>query len=149
MIVRIPIKGECSMRTRIFGLILLSVTSLAAAKPNVPTGFYLGAGIGKARVTLEDPNPAYDFKGTATSTRVLAGYRFLPWVAVEGAYTDFGKAEDTVVGQRLRSDFDAWSLGPVGMLPLGPVDLKAKLGLSRWKGSLRNVRTGYRSSFSH
>lgn len=131
------------MRVYACGLLVWLASATAyAAPPDVPTGFYLGGGIGVASVRLRGDRNSYDFDGSATSTRAFAGYRFLPWVAVEGAYDEFGKAEDTVSSSRLRSHFDAWSIGPVGLWPLGPVDFKVNIGIAGWNGSVRNLGTG-------
>lgn len=138
------------MRVCVFGLLLSLVTAVAfAAKSDVPTGLYVGGGVGIASVRIKGDRSIYDFDGSAASTRAFAGYRFLPWVAVEGAYDDFGKAEDTVNSSRLRSSFNAWSIGPVGLYPMGPIDFRVTLGLSGWRGSVRNLGTGFRDSFDN
>lgn len=134
------------MRLSLLGLFLFS-TAAFAARPDVPTGFYLGAGIGRATVNLESPDFRNDYEGSATSTRAIAGYRFLPWVAAEASYDDFGRAEDDVGDRytrvRLQTKFHAVSVGPVGLWPLGPMDLKVKLGLTSWDGRIRNLQSGY------
>ena len=81
-----------------------------AHSQEVPTGFYLGAAIGQATVEMEDEDSSYDFKGDDTSYKLVAGYRILPWVAVEASYIDFGQAQDEVVGVPLRTDFTAVTL---------------------------------------
>ena len=105
----------------------------------VPTGFYLGAAIGQATVEMEDEDSSYDFKGDDTSYKLVAGYRILPWVAVEASYIDFGQAQDEVVGVPLRTDFTAATLEGLGILPIGSWDLFLKAGFAHWDGSIQSV----------
>ena len=49
--------------------------------------------------------------------------------AVEASYVNFGEPEDTVLGTKLKADGDGISAFAVGFLPIGPVDLFAKVGL--------------------
>ncbi len=105
----------------------------------VPTGFYLGAAIGQATVEMEDEDSSYDFKGDDTSYKLVAGYRILPWVAVEASYIDFGQAQDEVVGVPLRTDFTAATLEGLGILPIGNWDLFLKAGFAHWDGSIQSV----------
>lgn len=65
--------------------------------------------------------------------KITAGYRFTPNLAVEGAYTDFGKSHAPAisVGGPFEASADAISLFGVGLWPVGPVDLFAKAGAAR------------------
>ena len=90
-----------------------------AHSQEVPTGFYLGAAIGQATVEMEDEDSSYDFKGDDTSYKLVAGYRILPWVAVEASYIDFGQAQDEVVGVPLRTDYSQ-SIGQLARKPGRP-----------------------------
>jgi hypothetical protein len=104
-----------------------------------PLGFYLGGSVGKATVELEDEESSYDFKGDDTSFKVFGGYRILPWVAVEVAHADYGKADDELFGVPLRTDISATSIEGVGLLPIGRWDLFLKAGVAYWDGSLASV----------
>lgn len=143
-----------SKRSSFIGMMLLSVSGAAvAANSDVPTGFYLGGGLGRATVSLETPDFRNDYEGESTSKRVFAGYRFIPYVAAEVAYDDFGESHDDI-GDRFTSvdlyaKFHSFSAGPVGMLPLGPVDLKVKLALTSWKGTIGNRGFGVREDFDN
>src|SRR5262249_49166672 len=121
-------------------LLLLFASATYADDP--PIGFYIGAGVGSATLELEDSNSSADFKGDDTGAKVLAGYRFLKWVAVEAAYEDYGQPEDDVLGLRLRGDFKSFSVSALGLLPLGDFDLFARGGIARWDGSLEAVNFG-------
>ena len=68
-----------------------------------------------------------------TSWKAYVGYQFLPWLAIEAGYVDFGGAEseDRNIGdQTLEADIDLSGINAflVGTLPVGPVDLFAKVG---------------------
>jgi OOP family OmpA-OmpF porin len=95
-------------------------------------GIYLGAGIGQAGIDIDD----FNYDADATSYKLIAGWRFLDWLAVEANYLDFGSGDDTVDGIRLESDADGVSLSAVGFLPVGPVDLFARVGAVDWSADL-------------
>lgn len=122
------------MRVRIACAALIamawSLTSQAA-----DNGIYLGAGIGQSNVKADDAG--IDFDGTDTAWKLIAGIRPLDWLAVEASYVDFGKPHDDGV----EVDADGLTAFAVGFVPVGPVDLFAKVGLINYdaKGSLRNV----------
>lgn len=119
----------------VLALLLLAGNSLAAEPV---TGFYLGAGVGNATLTLEDSDTANDFEGDDTAVRVIAGYRLFRYFAIEANYADYGTAEDILFGTKLQADFSAFHVSAVGLIPLGPVDLFGKLGVGAWEGTLRD-----------
>ena len=106
------------------------LTSLPAAAAD--NGIYLGGSIGQTGVQIDE----FDYDADATSYKVIAGWRFLDWLAVEGNYIDFGSADDTVSGTRLETDLSGVSLSAVGFLPAGPVDLFARVGAVDWSADL-------------
>lgn len=124
---------------RVYGALaaLLLTGQAFAAEPM--TGFYIGAGVGRATVTLEDADSTVDFEGDDTGLRVMAGYRLFRYFAIEASYADYGTAEDTVLGLDLEGEFDAFQLTAVGLIPLGSVDLLGKLGFGAWEGTLRDA----------
>jgi hypothetical protein len=109
---------------------------LAAGAPALAAdnGIYLGASVGQSNVEIDNLSniDAADFKGDDTAYKLIAGIRPLDWLAVEASYVDFGKPKDTVLGNRLALDGDGLSAFAVGFLPVGPVDLFAKVGLLTW-----------------
>lgn len=107
-----------------------------AAEPVM--GFYIGAGVGSATLTLEDADTTSDFEGDDTAVRLIAGYRLFRYFAIEANYADYGTAEDLLFGTKLRADFSAFNVSAVGLIPLGPVDLFGKLGVGAWEGTLRD-----------
>ena len=106
------------------------LTSLPAAAAD--NGIYLGGSIGQTGVQIDE----FDYDADATSYKLIAGWRFLDWLAVEGNYIDFGSADDTVSGTRLETDLSGVSLSAVGFLPAGPVDLFARVGAVDWSADL-------------
>jgi opacity protein-like surface antigen len=101
-------------------------------------GIYLGAGVGQSGVEFDDDfeGNSLDFDASATAFKVIAGWRFIDWLAVEANYVDLGSGDDRVAGQRIETDIDGVSLALVGFLPVGPVDLFARVGAIDWSAEL-------------
>ena len=120
------------MRKQIItGLIAtLALASLPAVAAD--NGIYLGGSVGQSSLQVDD----FNFDASATGYKLIAGWRFLDWLAVEGNYIDFGSGDDTVEGNKIESDADGVSLSAVGFLPVGPVDLFARVGAVDWSADL-------------
>ena len=105
----------------------LLVGSAFAAEP----GFYLGASGGQSFIN-EEYNNNIDIDDDATGWKAYLGYQFIPWLGVEAGYVDFGEYSSNNLFQGTNFDADveasAWEGFLVGSLPLGPVDLFAKVG---------------------
>jgi OOP family OmpA-OmpF porin len=132
---------------------LISAAALAAvlASPAIfaaDNGIYIGASVGQSGVkfddTIEDVNLDYD--ADATAYKVIAGWRFLDWLSVEANYVDLGSGDDTVLGEKLETEIDGITLSAVGFLPVGPVDLFARVGMINWDASLSAPNLDLRSS---
>jgi OOP family OmpA-OmpF porin len=104
----------------------------------VDNGIYLGASVGQAGVSIDESFEGQDFDYDADSTgfKGIVGWRFLDWLAVEGNYVDLGSGDDTVEGVEIESDVSGVSLSAVGFLPIGPVDLFARVGAINWDADL-------------
>lgn len=104
----------------------------------VDNGIYLGAGVGQSGVEFDDDfeGTNLDFDASATSYKVIAGWRFIDWLSVELNYVDLGTADDRVQGQKIETDIDGVSLSALGFLPIGPVDLFARVGAIDWSADL-------------
>ena len=100
----------------------------------VDNGIYLGAGIGQGGVQFEDriDGESIDFDANDTAYKLIAGWRFLDWLAVEANYLDLGSASDRIEGIDIETDVSGISLAALGLLPIGPVDLFAKVGAVNW-----------------
>ena len=118
---------------------LFSLPALAA-----DNGFYLGASVGQSSVQFDDSD--LDFDASATGFKAIAGWRFLDWLAVEGNYVDLGSGDDRVLGENVKSDVNGVSLSAVGFLPVGPVDLFARVGAINWNADLEAPGLGIRGS---
>src|SRR5512145_585519 len=109
----------------------------AIAEPDNPGGPYVGAGWGQFNLDIKNLDDA----GTAASSiahsndnawKLFAGYRFNPYVALEAAYIDFGQPSDNFSSSgsngNYRVDISGFAPTVVGSLPIGPVELFAKIG---------------------
>jgi hypothetical protein len=120
------------MRKSIIALATAALGLTALPTLAADNGIYLGGSIGQTGVQIDE----FDYDADATSYKLIAGWRFLDWLAVEGNYIDFGSADDTVSGTRLETDLSGVSLSAVGFLPVGPVDLFARVGAVDWSADL-------------
>lgn len=114
-------------------MVLFGTTTYAA-----DNGIYLGASVGQSRVNFEESfeGQDLDFEADSTGFKGILGWRFLDWLAVEANYVDLGSGDDKVLGQRVESDVSGLSLSAVGFLPVGPVDLFARVGAIDWDAEL-------------
>ena len=128
-------------RTLILGVM---VVVLAVAGPvSAKNGFYLGASLGQASLKIDDLEldlDAFDYKDDTMSTKIIAGYRFMGFLAVEGSYVDFGSFKDGTRGdgdpvslETKLKGFDAFAMG---MLPLGLADIFVKVGVVSWDADI-------------
>jgi OOP family OmpA-OmpF porin len=111
-------------------------------------GIYLGASVGQSSTEYDQSFAGEDFSFDASSTgfKAIAGWRFLDWLAVEGNYVDLGSGDDNVLGERIETDIDGVSLSAVGFLPVGPVDLFARVGAINWNADLNAPGLGISGS---
>jgi hypothetical protein len=132
------------MQIRIIALATLSLGLAALPARAADNGIYLGGSIGQGGVQFEDSLDEFDFDYDASSTafKLIAGWRFLDWLAVEGNYVDFGSGDDNVAGDRIETDGNGISLSAVGFLPVGPVDLFARAGIIDWSGDVKSQAFG-------
>jgi hypothetical protein len=95
------------------------------------TGLYVGGGVGQTTVkasTNAGVAGTLHFDEDDTSYKLFAGYMILPFLGFEGGYTNFGSPNKNFNGASVDFDVDGWEAFVVGVLPLGPVDLFAKVG---------------------
>ena len=121
----------------LFAAALLALPVLPAVAAD--NGFYLGGSIGQANLKIEDLSNGIstaDFNADDTAYKLIAGMRPLDWLGLEAAYVNFGKPEDTVLGEKLKADGDGITAFAVGFLATGPVDLFAKVGLISWDSKI-------------
>ena len=121
-----------AMRTTLAAALLgsASLSQLQAAD-----GLYIGAGIGVA--TVKDEVTTGTLDADDTSYKAFVGWRFdvIPLIdlAVEAAYTDFGRPSQTLAGQNVQFKLTGASVAGLLIFPLGPLDLYGKAGLLSWR----------------
>ena len=111
-------------------------------------GIYLGASVGQSGVTFEETIEGEDLEFDADSTgyKAILGWRFLDWLAIEANYVDLGSGDDRIAGTKIETDVNGVSLSAVGFLPVGPVDLFARVGAIDWKADVTASDFGFDAS---
>src|SRR5918993_2250815 len=99
-------------------------------------GFYLGGGIGDFSAAVDDienvgdvDDVGIDFSDGDNAMKVFAGYAFNRFFAVQADFIDFGESSGAV-SPSARGTSDVQGLAPsvVGTLPIGPIELFARVG---------------------
>jgi len=93
------------------GVMVLGFLACSGARADDP-GFYLGASIGEATQS------SGVFDGADTSYRLLAGYSFSKYFAVEAGFVDGGTQEDTIEGLDVSSSNDGAFAALLAKLPI-------------------------------
>jgi len=108
---------------------LFAVVSVSSAAFAEGAGAYAGLNLGVGKPNINTPN-GEDKQSSAVGGIVL-GYKFNPYLAVEGQYSGIGKVTDNVSGS---AKGDAASLAVLGILPLNEnFSLYGKLGVAATK----------------
>jgi len=125
-------------RAIVAAMVLAAGTGTALAAPDDnPRGFYAGGGVGNFNVEIDRfrdvDNAVGRLDDSDTGWKIFAGYRINQFLSLEGAYVDFGRQSDTFDTAGSSGDFTAHLSGfspqLVGTVPLGPVELSAKVGV--------------------
>jgi OOP family OmpA-OmpF porin len=111
---------------------LLASTGALAQDSAPATGFYIGGAFTQARFDNND-FAVEDIDDEDNSWKLIAGMRTTPNLAFEANYINFGQssAPSVSVGGPFEAKADGFALFGVGLMPLGPVELFAKLGAAR------------------
>lgn len=127
-------------RAIVAGALLAFASGTALAQDDNERGFYAGAGIGQFNFEddvdglgdFDDEVEDFSIDDDDNSWKVFAGYRFLPWLSAELNYVDFGRTQDEFETGGSSGDYTAELSGIqpalVATLPLGPVELSARVG---------------------
>ncbi len=130
------------MKTRPLTKLAIGLAAVMAVTISTPTfaeGFYIGAGISQSFI---DKN---GFDEDDTSGKVFGGYSFNDYLAIEGAYYDFGDISD---GNN-SAEIDGISLAVVGKLPVSNrFTLFGKVGGHDWDADTTGAVSGQISSDS-
>jgi len=97
--------------------------------PAAWAGAYVGASLGQSDATVI--NGPVGVSGDDSGWKIVGGYTFMKFVGVEGSYRDLGGLNDTIGTTSFATDLSSLDVYGVGILPLGKVDLFAKVGFSR------------------
>lgn len=122
----------------------VAVLILAAGPASAKNGFYVGGSFGQTTLKIDNLSldlEEFDYKADSTSYKIILGYRFMGFLAVEGSYVDFGDLSDsidTIEGNvSVANDLKGFDAFAMGMLPLGIADIFAKVGLVSWDSDIR------------
>lgn len=101
-------------------------------------GLYVGASIGNA--SLDDSFDGLTIDDNATAFRIVAGWRFNEYFALEGGYHDFGDFEQSIdiLGNQATAVLSAngFTFGAVGTIPLSErFSLMGRAGMFFWNGN--------------
>jgi opacity protein-like surface antigen len=112
-----------------FGLLVLGSAPVLAENDR---GLYIGAGVGQFNVEIDDIEDVGEtvgsFDSDDTTFKVFAGWRFNQFIGIEVDYIDLGAPEDTVNDLRVKAEINGIAPYLIGTIPLGPVELFAKVG---------------------
>lgn len=127
----------------IAGLLLAAAPSTAADR-----GFYIGAGAGQVNTSVDNVfDSGLDFDEDDTGFKIFGGYRFFPWLSVEGAYIDGGSPSisETAGTETATLEIDANSLvaAAIFSLPIGEkFEIFVKPGMAYWDSTTTVSVTG-------
>ncbi len=118
---------------------LLAASLVTGAAYAAEPGLYLGGSYGQTNVDQDASDFGYKddnrkFDDDASAWKFFVGYNWsvLSWlnVGLEGGYKNFGqlRTNTAIPGEKLRADPTGWDGFVVGTIPIGPVDVFAKVG---------------------
>lgn len=135
-------------RMALNGLALLGLFASTTVLAEIQPGFYAGAGVGKATMELDEDADGFGFDADDTAFKVFGGYNINQYFAVEAAYFDGGKPEETVISlPGVRGTVEVGTTGLIasvlGRVPLGNVfSLYGKLGFASYDAEIKGRVNG-------
>jgi hypothetical protein len=105
------------LRKSLLALTLIAGSACVQADEN--RGFTFGLGASRNDYELDADYVGAPLKDNTTGFTFFAGYRFFPYLAVEGHYFDGGRAEWNFLDLGLKIDAKAYGASVMGTLPLG------------------------------
>jgi len=119
---------------------------LAAGPVSAKNGFYVGGSFGQTTLKINDFEldlDEFDFKADDVSYKIIVGYRFMGFFAVEGSYVNFGQLSDSFSDEgdpvNFQADLTGFDAFAMGMLPLGIADIFVKAGFVSWDADIRSA----------
>jgi opacity protein-like surface antigen len=103
------------------------------ANADAEKGAYLGGGVGEVKVKIDDLDSLVRtivrYDATDTAYKILAGWRFNPYVAAELSYVNLGRPNAAILpGVLARTRVHGLAPHVVVTMPVGPYELFAKAG---------------------
>jgi OOP family OmpA-OmpF porin len=101
------------------------------------SGFYLGGGVGDFSAAVDEideisdiDDAGIDFSDSDNATKLFVGWNFTQFFAVQADYVDFGESSG-FVAPTVSGTSELQGLAPsvVGTLPIGPIELFARVGM--------------------
>ena len=131
------------MKRAITAAFLLAPISLAvgsgaayAQSPENDEGIYVGGGVGQFNIEIDGFDGVDEaierLDDNDTAWQAFVGWRLNPYFALQAAYIDYGGPEDDFStggsSGNYRAELAGFAPSVIGTLPLGMVELSAKLG---------------------
>jgi hypothetical protein len=111
--------------------VLFAAAGPALAQDNT-NGLYVGVGLGEFSTEIDEISDIddvdLDFDTDEDAWKVFGGYRINRFLAVQLDYYDFGDSSVAVGTLPLTAETDGTAASVVGTLPIGPVELFARVG---------------------
>lgn len=137
---------------------LIMATLVFSSSMAYAQGFYLAGHVGQSKIDIDgDLNRSLQSSFSQFSSNVddedtgyklLLGYRFNPYLSIEGGYGDYGKANvdvnSRIPAATIKGDFEttAWLVDVVGTWPVADrFSVYGKVGMARWE-----VKTNFTTS---
>jgi OOP family OmpA-OmpF porin len=117
----------------------IAVATLAVPAHAADNGIFVGGSVGQSGVHFDQriDGTSIHYNADATGYKLIAGWRILDWLAVEGDYVDLGSGSDKVAGEKINTDIKGVTLSGLLLLPVGPVDLFARVGAVNWNADVK------------
>ncbi len=118
-------------------LMTLPLAAMAQGALNNPTGPYVGVGVGQFNVGIDRLDDVDDAVANIrdsddTAMKIFAGWRLLPFLALEAGYVDLGNPGDDFETSgsdgSYRLAISGFTVAALARVPLGPVELFGKVG---------------------
>lgn len=125
------------MKRALIAATLLGLGSAAAnAQTDNDEGLYIGGGVGQFDIEIDGLDGLDEAFGRLddndTAWQAFIGWRLNPYISLQAAYVDYGGPEDEIhtsgSSGNYRAELSGFAPSVIGTLPLGPVELSAKLG---------------------
>ena len=117
-------------------LLALGTGAAYAQSPDNDEGLYIGGGVGQFNIEIDGADGIDEaierLDDDDTAWQAFIGWRLNPYISLQAAYIDYGRPSDRATASGSSGDYSAELSGfapsVIGTLPLGPVELSAKIG---------------------